>query len=236
MSYEAEAHQVQMAILKELLLVPAANFAKLQKATQLTSDHFTFHLNKLVDAKYVAKNPKGHYVLTRDGKEYANRMDTDNKVLEKQAKVAVVLIIEDSHGRFLAQQRLKQPYFGFWGRPTGKIKWGETVLEGAARELMEEAGITADLAVKGIYHKMDYSHTNDLLEDKVFFIVHGTNPRGELLASFDGGENHWLTNQEVLQKEKVFPKILEISELVHALPAGALEFIETKHQYSDEEY
>ena len=59
------------------------------------------------------------------------------------------MIIENSEGKFLAQQRLKQPFYGFWGRPTGKVGWGETILETAARELMEETGLTADLRVAG---------------------------------------------------------------------------------------
>ena len=110
MSYEADAHEAQMKILRQLLLSPSANFATLQKSTDLTSDHFNFHLKKLVDVGYVEKRDDGHYVLSRAGKEYANRMDTDDNVIEKQPKISVGLIIENSEGKFLAQQRRKQPY------------------------------------------------------------------------------------------------------------------------------
>ena len=44
MSYEASAHDAQMAILRHLLLSPGAGFAELQKSTDLTSDHFNFHI------------------------------------------------------------------------------------------------------------------------------------------------------------------------------------------------
>lgn len=234
MSYEANAHNAQMAILKELLLAPSAPFSKLQKSTNLTSDHFTFHLQKLVEAGYTRKNDARHYVLTLAGKEYANRMDTDQKVMEKQGKVAVVLIIEDNDGRFIAQKRLKQPYYGFFGRPTGKIRWGETILEAAARELMEETGLEADLAIKGIYHKMDYSRSNgQILEDKYFHIVHGVKPRGEMTKKFEGGENAWMTNEEMLSQEKVFENIVAVTKLVNV---DGMHFLEFKHEYEDEEY
>jgi 8-oxo-dGTP pyrophosphatase MutT (NUDIX family) len=234
MSYESDAHGAQMAILKELLLVPAATFAALQKTTGLTSDHATFHIRKLVEAGYVCKNDGGQYTLTVVGKEYANRMDTDQKIIEKQAKVAVVLVIKDAQGRTLSQQRLKQPYYGFWGRPTGKIRWGETVLEAAARELMEETGLEADLEVKGMYHKMDFKRSdNEILEDKYFHIIIGTNPRGTLMETFEGGVNAWMSNEELVRQEKVFEDIADISERIQK---PGLHFIEAKYHYDDAEY
>lgn len=233
MSYEPEAHAAQMAILKHLLLVRDAAFAELQKATDLTSDHFNFHIARLLEVGYVIKNGSGRYHLTRAGKEYANRMDTDEKVMEKQAKLAVLLIIENERGEFIAQQRLKQPYYGFWGRPTGKIRWGETVLAAAARELLEETGLTASLAFKGIYHKLDYTKDGELLEDKYFYMVHGTQPRGELVTAFEGGKNAWMSEAALLAQDTVFEGIVESTA---AAAKQELSFIEAKHYYDEHEY
>ena len=44
MSYEATIHETQIAILRHLLFSPSAGFAELQKDTDLTSDHFNFHI------------------------------------------------------------------------------------------------------------------------------------------------------------------------------------------------
>jgi len=234
MSYEASAHDAQMAILRHLLLSPGAGFAELQKNTDLTSDHFNFHIKKLVDVGYVEKKDNGHYVLTRAGKEYANRMDTDDKVIEKQPKLSVVLVIERADGKVLQQERLKQPYYGFWGFATGKIRWSETVLEAAARELMEETGLEADLREAGVFHKMDYDkETGEFLEDKYFMIVHGTNPRGELIEDDEGHHNEWLSLEEVLKKEKVFESIPETAALAQQ---GGFHFVENKYEYGSEEY
>lgn len=234
MSYEANAHDAQMAILRHLLLSPGAGFAELQKTTDLTSDHFNFHVKKLVGVGYVEKKDNGHYVLSRSGKEYANRMDTDDNVIEKQPKLSVALIIENDEGKFLAQQRLKQPYYGFWGRPTGKIRWGETMIEAAERELMEETGLTADLSVAGFYHKMDYDKdSGDLLEDKIFVLIYGTNPRGELIVDDEGHHNEWLSDKELHERGKYFQSVPEITAMARK---NAANFMEHKYEYGKDEY
>lgn len=234
MSYEASAHAAQMKILRHLLLSPSAGFAELQKQTELTSDHANFHIKKLLEVGYIEKNADDKYTLTRTGKEYSNRMDTDDNVIEKQPKISVALIIENDKGEFLAQQRLKQPYYGFWGRPTGKIRWGETMLEAAERELMEETGLTADLSVAGFYHKMDYEkETGDLLEDKIFVLIYGTNPKGQLIVDDEGHHNEWLTDNELHERGKYFQSVPEITAIAKKNSAN---FMEHKYQYGKDEY
>ena len=234
MSYEASAHEAQMKILRHLLLSPHAGYAELQKAATLTSDHANFHIKKLVTEGYIEKNDAERYVLTRIGKEYANRMDTDDGVIEKQPKLSVALIVENEAGEFLAQQRLKQPYYGFWGRPTGKIRWGETMLEAAARELMEETGLTADLCVAGFYHKMDYDkETGILLEDKVFVLVYGVNPQGKLLVDDEGHHNEWLSDEELQVRGTVFQSVPEITAMAKR---GGANFMEHTYEYGTDEY
>lgn len=226
-------HPAQVAILHALLFRPAAGFAELQKASALTSDHFNFHLKKMLGQDLVHKNNKGHYTLTVSGKEYANRFDTDARVVERQPKVAVLLVVEANDGKWLCQQRLKQPFYGFWGRPTGKIRYGETILEGAARELLEEAGITATLEFKGIYHKMDYAiESGKLLEDKIFFTVYGSNPQGQLQEEFEGGRNAWLSAKEISQLEKAFDGLSTDRNTI----TGPITFEERRHEYTAEQY
>jgi len=233
MSHEVEVHSAQTSILRELLFHPSAGFAELQKPTGLDSDHFKFHINRLVELGYVEKQD-GKYALSIKGKEYANRLDTEKHEVEKQPKISVGLIIENDEGKILAQQRLKQPFYGYWGRPTGKVGWGETLLETAARELMEETGITADLRVSGFYHKMDYTEGEDkLLEDKIFCLVHGTNPQGKLIADMEGYHNEWLSDEDLLEKNKVFQSITEITDLARKPGVG---FIEQKYFYDQKDY
>ena len=207
MSYESDVHKSQVSILRHLLFVPSASFADLQKTTDLTSDHFTFHIKKLVDSGFVAKGTD-KYILTPKGKEYANRMDTDENEIEKQPKVSVALIVErqsKDRREFIVQQRLKQPYFGFYGRLGGKVRWGESFEQAAARELKEETGLDGTFTFSHIFHKRDYRKSDgSLLEDKIFVIMHCTDAIGEMMETFEGGRNFWMTQEELVSQDKIF--------------------------------
>lgn len=58
----------------------------MQKPTGLASDHFNFHITRLIDLGYVEKVKKGLYTLTQKGKEYSNKLDTDTNTVERQPK------------------------------------------------------------------------------------------------------------------------------------------------------
>jgi ADP-ribose pyrophosphatase YjhB (NUDIX family) len=138
-------------------------------------------------------------------------------------------------GKQLVQQRLKQPYYGYWGRPTGKIRWGETILEAAARELMEETGLTAELQYESIFHKMDFNkQTGELLEDKIFFVVGGVNPRGELIEQFEGGRNAWMTQEEYGSQDKTFEGANDSFRRVDTMPK--IPIAEAQYKYAPEHY
>jgi ADP-ribose pyrophosphatase YjhB (NUDIX family) len=208
MSLEVNIHTAQTSILRELLFHPHAGYADLQKPTGLTSDHFNFHISRLVDLGHVEKISRGRYKLTPRGKEYSNRLDTDNSTIERQPKVAVILALQrERKGKteFVFQERLKNPYFGYWGLPSGKIRWGETISETARRESLEETGLDGDFKVKGVYHEHAMQEeSSELLEDKIFFIVLGTNMHGAFLENFEGGHNEWMSEETALKKKKKF--------------------------------
>lgn len=235
MSYESNPHTTQITILRNLLFTTEASFAELQKSSDLTSDHFTFHIKKLVESGYVEKTTTG-YRLSPSGKEYANRMDTDTNEIEKQPKVGVVIVLErerNGQREFITQQRLKQPYYGFWGRLGGKVRWGESFEEAAKRELKEETGLDADFTYKMIFHKRDYKKvTGELLEDKVFVIMYAKEYSGELIVDFEGGHNEWLTQEAFIAKEKIFESARDFIALVDEnIPYRAQEYV-----YDDTEY
>src|SRR5690606_1572346 len=106
---------------------------------------------------------------------------------------------------YLFQQRLKNPYYGFWGLPSGKIRWGETIIQAAARESLEETGLSADFRIASIYHEHVIEHeSGQIVEDKIFFMAIGTNISGTLITDFEGGHNEWLTVDEAMQKDKKY--------------------------------
>jgi 8-oxo-dGTP pyrophosphatase MutT (NUDIX family) len=228
MNKDLEIHEVQALILRALLFKQEAKFSELNK-NKLSNDHFNFHVKKLVDDGVIEKTANDLYTLTTIGKEVANRLDTEKVIFERQAKIgALVVCIKEENRKklYLIQQRLKQPSFGFHGFMTGKVSWGETLLETASRELMEETGLTADLTLKGIKHKMDYSVEGDLLEDKFFFVFRGDNTKGELVEQFEGGRNMWLTREEILKLPDLFDGVEDNMDIVEK---GSLQFLENKY-------
>jgi ADP-ribose pyrophosphatase YjhB (NUDIX family)/predicted transcriptional regulator len=236
MSYEPQAHEAQVTILRHLLFTPEAGFSELQKGTGLASDHFNFHIKKLVEEGYVEKGQKT-YKLSHKGKEYANRMDTDEKEIEKQPKISIVITLERTNDKgekeYLFQQRKKNPYFDFWGRLGGKIRWGETIIQAAERELMEETGLTAQFEYKTLYHKRDFNKkTKALLEDKIFLCVHATEFDGELVTEFEGGVNKWMTMDEFHQQPKWFSSVDEFTKLME----DGVDFAEREFYYDESEY
>ena len=218
MSLEVNIHAAQTSILRELLFHPKAGYAELQKPTGLSSDHFNFHINRLVDLGLVEKISRGTYALTPRGKEYSNRLDTDNSTIERQPKSAVILALKRERKgveEFIFQERLKNPYYGYWGLPSGKIRWGETIIETARRESLEETGMDADFKVKGVYHEhVLQEETGEMLEDKIFFVVLGTNVHGAFQDNFEGGHNEWMSFENAIKKDRKFKSFEQEIEIL----------------------
>lgn len=226
-----EIHPVQANILRVLLFKPKARFSELNVA-HLSTDHFTFHVKRLVEVGLIEKKEGEAYQLTIVGKEFANRFDTESVTLERQAKVGVLITgVKKEKGvyKYLVQQRLKQPYYGHYGFLTGKVKWGETVWETAARELEEETGLSGKLILVGVKHKMDYSKKEKLLEDKYFFVFRAANLKGKLIRTFQGGKNQWLTRGEITKLPDLFDGVDETIEMVNQ---NKFVFSETKYTVS----
>ena len=230
-------HPAQTKILRELLFMPAARFAELQKASGLESDHVKFHIKQLVKLGYINKIGNA-YQLSVTGKEYANKLDTDAGVIERQPKVAVLLVVERYNSKtriaeYLLQKRLKHPYFSFWGAPTGKVRWGETLLDAATRELKEETGLTGTFEYRGIYHeRVRHQETGEIIEDKLFQLMFCDRFSGKLQVKFDGGHNAWRTLEDMMLEPKKYKGFeTEIAACLNSIP-----LTERIYNYSDSEF
>lgn len=212
-----DIHPIQATILCELLFVKSAGFKELNKK-KLGSDLFSFHLRQLTGWKLITKNELEKYVLTTKGKEYANRFDTETTEVERQPKIGVLVVGTNKNNKnetiYLVQQRLKQPYFGFWGFVTGKVKWGEKALETAQRELIEETGLKGNFTLIGLRHKTDYSQQGELLEDKYFLTFKVDVFDGKLIENFEGGKNQWMTRNELLEQDDIFDDVESVLEMI----------------------
>lgn len=187
-----------MQILRELLFNPSMNFSKL-KPKELENNQFDFHLKELIRAKLVEK-VAGNYQLTNYGKEYANRMDTDENQIKPQAKISVwvcITRIRDGEKEFLIFTRKKQPFYGKQGFIAGKLKYGEELKEGAKRELKEETNLVGDPILVHIQHFLVFDEkSGEHIEDKFMFLHKVEEPKGELIAN-EEGEYRWVKQSEL---------------------------------------
>jgi len=214
---EIKIHEFQISILRELLFKPQARFRDLKKV-DVTNDHFTFHLNRLLKEGLVVKTD-GRYSLTDEGKEFAKRMDTEALKLEHQAKLGVALhAVREKDGvtQYLIHRRLKEPFYGWYGSHSGKIRWGEVPLECAKREFFEETGLKGDFRLKGIIHYHHLHIDGRLLEDKYFWVYRVDNIKGKLKDKVPEGENIWMSEEDFRNLVRVFATFDEVVEVINS--------------------
>ncbi len=184
------------------------------------------------DSGYIVKASGGNYSLTVLGKEYANKLDTDSNTIERQPKSAVIIVLKND-GKVLVQERSKHPFFGFWGYPGGKIRWGETIIQAAERELQEETGLSATMTYKGVYHELVKSaETEEIIEDKIFHVVSGVDPKNELNERFEGGRNQWMSLAELAAIEKKYTS----TDIETSIGEGKQKFVESVETYTQQEF
>lgn len=212
-----QLHDFQASILRTLLFNPGSRFRDLNKV-EVTNDHFTFHVKKLIEDGLIVKQ-NGKYYLSQVGKEYANRLDTESLTIERQAKTAIALhAVRKVNGvtEYLVHHRLKEPFYGWYGSHSGKIRWGESPVQTAQREFFEETGLTGDFSHKGIIHYLHYYKDGKLLEDKYFWVFRIDNVQGELRAKVEEGENIWMTEKEFRKLKNVFASFDEMKSVINS--------------------
>lgn len=228
MATQVNLHPVQSKILKELLFKVDSRFSDLN-IENLPNDHFSFHIKQLIREKLIQKTPKDMYQLTNKGKEFASRLDKETESVNEQGKIAVLIACIDttkSETRFLVQQRLKQPHYGYHGFISGKVVKGSKIYDTADKQLLEETNLKAKLELIGIEHKMYYSSHNELLEDKNYFIFKAKNPTGNLQKEFKEGKNKWMTLKEIKKLNNLLPGI---NVAIKLIDNNNLTFSENKH-------
>ncbi len=184
-----QLHTLQLQILKRLLFATHLRYSELKPSAEIENNQLDFHLDQLIKAGHVVKAEDG-YTLTPAGKEYANRMDTDTVSIQKQAKLSVTICcrrVLDGRIQYLIYTRKKQPFYGCQGFFSGKIRFGESVVEAGIREMKEETNLDGVPVIVKLNHYRIYDNkTNELLEDKFMFYCLCNNPTGELIGNNEG--------------------------------------------------
>jgi 8-oxo-dGTP diphosphatase len=117
--------------------------------------------------------------------------------------------------RALVVRRANPPMAGRWGFPGGVLELGETVAEGAMRELREETGVVAEPA--GTLTVLDSIHReNDgrVRYHYALVAVRGIWQSGDGIAGDDADEVAWLSRRDILDRNLgVAPALLPLFDL-----------------------
>jgi len=120
--------------------------------------------------------------------------------------------------RALVVRRSNPPMPGRWGFPGGVLELGETVAQGAMRELFEETGVKAEAAGPlTVIDTIDRDPEGGIRYHYTLVAVIGRWISGEGVPGDDADEVAWLSRDEITERNlPTAPALLPLIDLVLA--------------------
>ena len=149
---------------------------------------------------------RGGGSLGKEGRRYPDR------------PIVGVLAVVMRGDRALVVRRANPPMSGLWGFPGGVLELGETVAQGAMRELKEETGVQAEAAGPlTVIDTIDRDKEGRVRYHYTLVAVIGHWQSGEGIPGDDAGEVAWLTRSEIVdQNLPTAPALLPLIDLALA--------------------
>ena len=131
-----------------------------------------------------------------------------------------VLAVVMRGDRALVVRRANPPMSGRWGFPGGVLELGETVAQGAMRELYEETGVKAEAASPlTVIDTIDRDKEGRVRYHYTLVAVIGHWRSGEGVPGDDADEVAWLTRAEIVdQALPTAPELLPLIDLAMSRP------------------
>jgi 8-oxo-dGTP diphosphatase len=129
-----------------------------------------------------------------------------------------VLAIVMRGDRVLVVRRANPPMLGRWGFPGGVLELGETVAQGAMRELEEETGVKAEAAGPlTVIDTIDRDREGRVRYHYTLVAVIGHWQSGEGVPGDDADEVAWLTRAEIVEQGlPTAPALLPLLDLARS--------------------
>jgi len=126
-----------------------------------------------------------------------------------------VLAVVMRGDRILVVRRTNPPMPGRWGFPGGVLELGETVAQGAMRELLEETGVKAEAAGPlTVIDTIDRDEGGRVRYHYTLVAVIGTWQSGDGVPGDDADEVTWLTRAEIVERNlPTAPALLPLIDL-----------------------
>ena len=150
-----------------------------------------------------AAEGRGGTPLGKEGRRYPQR------------PIVGVLAVVLRGDRALVVRRANPPLSGRWGFPGGVLELGETVAQGAMRELFEETGVTAEPAGPlTVIDTIDRDEEGRVRYHYTLVAVNGHWRSGEGAPGDDADEVAWLSRAEIIDRNlPTAPALLPLIDL-----------------------
>jgi ADP-ribose pyrophosphatase YjhB (NUDIX family) len=132
--------------------------------------------------------------------------------------IVAVLAVVLRGDRVLIVQRKQQPNAGRWGFPGGVLELGETIFEGAMRELLEETGVVGEpVGWLNIHDAVSRDDEGRVQFHYVLIAVRGVWRAGEGVAGDDAAACVWASRADIEAGQyPTFPTLLPLFDLALA--------------------
>jgi ADP-ribose pyrophosphatase YjhB (NUDIX family) len=146
---------------------------------------------------------RGGGAVAKEGRRYPDR------------PIVGVLAVVLRGARALIVRRANPPLPGRWGFPGGVLELGETVAQGAMRELFEETGVTAEaVGPLTVIDTIDRDDEGRVRYHYTLVAVVGHWQSGEGVAGDDADEVAWMTRAEIIEQNlPTAPALLPLLDL-----------------------
>jgi 8-oxo-dGTP pyrophosphatase MutT (NUDIX family) len=231
-----ETNKVRQSILQKLIHAPGSTFNQLWPKDEIESNKFAYHLKNLEEQELIEKH-ENSYFLSQKGREHAAFLEGLDGSKKKKPLSIVGVVIFDDKGRVLLQKRKKEPFFGFCGTSgSGKIEFGERLIEAAGKELKEETGLDADIVPAAIFNVVTYNKNQSGITEPGYHHIHflflGKNPRGKLLRENRECILEWVDMKDI-SKYKLFP---DFPDIIRVIKEGKFKIIEMERYMENNEF
>ncbi|MEI6887001.1 MAG: NUDIX domain-containing protein [bacterium] len=200
------SHPIQLGIIKKLMFLSVARFSDLND-TDLTNDHFTFHIKKLISDKVIEKLDLG-YRLTPAGLLYSSNLDMESLEVP-HIKVGVKLYItrkQKGKTQVLLGERLREPFKGSVGFHTTKVRPNESVFDTAKRCLLFETGLRGDFEYVGMEYVIE-RNPNALNSSRMMNYIRVVNLKNKMVKLTEESNNMWVNLDDVSKTKNTYKGI-----------------------------
>jgi len=138
---------IQTHILYELIRHKTRRYSEL-RPRDVESNLFMYHLKGLIKDGLVEKTSTV-YTLSDKGLQYVGMMSLETGKTRLQPKILTTVMCRNERDEYLFVEWCRQPNINQVSFPHGMVHFGESIVSAAKRELMEKAGIMANVVYRG---------------------------------------------------------------------------------------